>query len=238
MLGPSLTKHRSVVAALGVNGLVGVGLVTALINVPLFVNIVEGDVGRSAVRSGWLLTVLTAAMAITSYLGGVASSRLGYRLPATVGLALAAAGLLLMGLIWAPDTAALAMAVPLGLVGAGIGLVFAPTSTAVIDAAIEDQRGTAAGLIILSRLIGFSVGLAGLTAWGLRRYDDMRADVELPPITDAGYADAVAEATVKISTAALAETFIGAAVVLAVAVAVAVALGVRTSQGRPVSRQR
>jgi hypothetical protein len=163
-------------------------------------------------------------MAVTSYLGGVASGRFGYRPPVIAGLAAGAAGLLTMGSIWGPDTATALMAAQLGLVGAGIGLVLAPTSTAVVDASSDDQRGTAAGLVIVARLIGFSVGLAALTAWGLRRYDQMRGAVELPPITDPGYADAVAEATIEISTSALAETFVGAAAALALAIGAAIAL--------------
>jgi MFS family permease len=224
MLSRDLVRARPVMAALAVNGLVGAGLVIALINVPLFVNIIETGIAHSAVVSGWLLTALTATMAVTSYLGGVASGRFGYRPPVIAGLAAGAAGLLTMGSIWGPDTATALMAAQLGLVGAGIGLVLAPTSTAVVDASSDDQRGTAAGLVIVARLIGFSVGLAALTAWGLRRYDQMRGAVELPPITDPGYADAVAEATIEISTSALAETFVGAAAALALAIGAAIAL--------------
>lgn len=231
MLSTMMTR-RPVGVALVVNCLMSVGLVIALINVPLFVNIVEGDIARSAVRSGWLLTALTVTMAITSYLGGVASGRLGYRHPVMVGLVVAAAGLLIMGLDWSPQTTAIPMVLQLGLVGGGIGLALAPTGTAVIDTAGENERGTAAGLVIVARLIGFSVGLAALTTWGIRRYDAMRTGVELPPADDPGYADAVAEATVDISTSALAETFIGAAIALVAAVVVASAMGARTVYGR------
>lgn len=231
MLNTTLLRQRSVAAALGINCLLSVGLVTALINVPLFVNIVEGGVARSAVRSGWLLTALTTAMAATSYLGGIVGGRIGHRAPVVTGLVVATGGLALMGFVWAPATEAPAMAAQLALVGAGIGLVLAPTSATVIDAAGDDERGVAAGLVIVARLIGFSVGLAALTTWGLRRYDAMRGDVELPPITDPGYAEAVAEATVEISTSALAETFLGAAVVLAGAVAIAAV----TNSGKPAS---
>jgi MFS family permease len=222
--GTGLTA-RPAVAALGVNGLVGVGLVVALINVPLFVNIVEGDLERAAVRSGWLLTALTATMAVTSYVGGVASGRLGYRVATVAGLVVGAVGLGVMGSVWAPETTPATMAAQLALVGAGIGLVLAPTSTAVVDAAFEQERGTGAGLVVMARLVGFSVGLAGLTAWGLRRYDELRAQVELPPLNDPGYADAVKDAVLEVSTTALAETFVGGAVALAVAVGLAMALG-------------
>jgi MFS family permease len=228
MLNTMLVRNGPVAAALVVNCLMGVGLVIALINVPLFVNIVEGGIARSAVRSGWLLTALTVTMAITSYVGGLVSGRVGYRPPVVTGLVIASSGLAVMGIVWAPQTGTIPMALQLALVGGGIGLVIAPTSTAVIDAAGDDERGTAAGLVIVARLIGFSIGLAGLTAWGLRRYDAMRSDVELPPISEPGYADALTEATVEISTSALAETFIGAAVALLGAVAIALLASAET----------
>ncbi len=231
MLTTMMTARRSIGPALAVNCLMSVGLVIALINVPLFVNIVEGGIARSAVRSGWLLTALTVTMAIASYVGGVAAGKLGYRRPVILGLVIASVGLLIMGLDWSPQTTAIPMALQLGLVGTGIGLALAPTGTAVIDTAGENERGTAAGLVIVARLIGFSLGLAALTAWGIRRYDALRTEVELPPVTDPGYGDAVATATVDISTSALAETFIGAAIALVAAVMVAFLLSGRVVDG-------
>ena len=148
----------------------------ALINVSLLINIIEGGIARSAVRSGWLLTAFTITMAATSYLGGVASGRAGYRRPIVVGMAVATVGFVLMGVGWEPTTGPVTMALHLALVGAGIGLVLTPTSTAVIDLATDDERGTAAGLVILSRLIGFSLdssrsppGVASVRRYASRR---------------------------------------------------------------------
>jgi hypothetical protein len=56
---------------------------------------------------------------------------------------------------------------PPGLAGLGFGLVTAPLSTAVIDAAGETQRGVTSGLVVILRLVGMSAGLSLLTAWGL-----------------------------------------------------------------------
>ncbi len=233
MVDRQLLASRSATAALGVNVLASVGLVVTLINVPLFVNIVEGGVEASAVRAGWLLTAFTATMAVTSYVGGVATGRRGPRWPTVVGLAVAAVGLLAMGWWWEPATSASTMAAQLTVAGAGIGLVLAPTSSAVIDAVGDDGRGLASGLVVVARLIGFSIGLAALTAWGLRRYDRLRRDVDLPDITDPDYADAVADATREVSTTALAETFVGGAIALLLALALARALAARSAAPSP-----
>lgn len=222
-----LVVGRVPVASLAINALVGFGLVIALINVPLFVNVVGAGVRSSAVLAGWLLTALTATMALTSYLGGVATGRLGPGAPTAMGLGLGTVAFAAMGLGWTTGTGQLVMAFELALVGAGIGLVLAPTSTAVVDVAAEEERGGAAGLVIMARLIGFSVGLATVTVWGLRRYDELRGAVELPALGSPGYGDALSVATKDVTTTALAETFLGAALALAVALPMAVALGRR-----------
>ncbi|MEL6984452.1 MAG: MFS transporter, partial [Actinomycetota bacterium] len=225
----SLRTDGPALGALTVNVLASVGLVVTLINVPLFVNIVEGEVADSAVRAGWLLTAFTAAMAITSYLGGRLAATAGVRGPTVAGLLVGAIGLLTMGLTWDPTSSSALMALQLAGAGAGMGLLLAPTSAVVIDAAGEQGRGIASGLVVVARLVGFSIGLAALTAWGLRRYDQLRSNVELPSITDPGYADAVADATREVSTTALAETFIGGAIAVGLALVVA-----RSLPGRPV----
>jgi len=39
----------------------------------------------------------------------------------------------------------------------------------------------AAGLVILSRLLGLAVGLSGLTAWAIYRFDAARRSLEVFP---------------------------------------------------------
>lgn len=223
----SLLAGRSgtgVAVALAVNLITGAALVIALVDVPLFINVVEGDLERSAVIAGWTLTALTAAMAAASYAGGVITDRTWYRPPIRVGLVIAAAGFVVMGTTWTPDTSAAAMVVPLAVVGAGIGLVIAPTSAAVVDGAEPSMRGAAAGLVILFRLLGFSVGLAGLTAWGLRRFDELRAGLDLPALGEPGFEAALQQGQVEITTEALAETFLASGIVLVVGLVLSGAL--------------
>ncbi len=237
IVGLGALRGRTSVAALIVNALVGVGLVVALVNVPLFVNVVNSadGIGATALASGVLLTALTAAMALTSYLGGIMGGQLGHRVPTALGIVLALAGFSLMGLSWDASTTAPVMALELALAGAGIGLVLAPTSDAVVDAAPVSERGSAAGLVIMARLIGFSVGLASLTAWGLHRYGVLRDEVELPAFGAEGYEDALGAAVVDITTTALAETFVGSALALVAALAVAGFLGGRRQPSRTMS---
>jgi hypothetical protein len=106
----------------------------------------------------------------------------------------------------------------------GFGLVTAPTSAAVVNAAPSDQRGSAAGLVIVSRLVGLSVGLSGLTAWGLHRFNTLRDDLVLPPLDDPGYGDALSEAQAELTATAITEMFLAAALVIAIGVVVAMTM--------------
>ena len=72
------------------------------------------------------------------------------------------------------------MAIHLALAGLGFGLVTAPLSTAVIDAAGETQRGVTSGLVVILRLVGMSVGLSLLTAWGLKRFEQLSSGYPAP----------------------------------------------------------
>ncbi len=216
-----LFRRPNFAAGTGVNFLVGAVLVIAMVDVPLFVNlVVETGLERAAVVSGWVLSALTATMAVTAYLGGVLTARYSYRPVVIGGLAACAAGFLLMGLTWDSGTSAGEMAWQLAVLGAGFGLVTAPTNAAVVDAAPADRRGTAGGLVILARLMGLAVGLSGLTAWGLYRFDTLRRGLELPPLGDPGYTEALETATAEITAQALAETFLFSVAVVAVALVV------------------
>lgn len=215
-----LFAGRNLSAAVVINFLAGAALIIAMVDVPLFVNVVEGSIARSAVVSGWVLSALTASMAVAAYVGGRLTERLWYRPPVLVGLTLAALAFLAMGLGWEVDTPYGLMAIQLGVLGAGLGLVIAPTSAAVVDGAPADRRGTAASIVVVLRLIGLSVGLSALTAWGLFRFNQFRDSVELPPLGDPGYTEALRSAQAELTTSALAETFVAAGVVVIAAFAV------------------
>ena len=207
-----------------VNFLVGGALIIAMVDVPFFVNVLETDVTEAALASGRVLSALTAAMAVFAYVGGRRSETVGYRTVTLAGLSIAASAFVLMGVSWDAEVSYGVMAWQLAVLGVGLGLVTAPTNAAVVDSAPREQRGTASGLVIVARLMGLSVGLSGLTAWALHRYNELRPNVVLPPVDDPGYADAIAAAQADLTATALAETFLAAAVVVAVAVAVALRL--------------
>ncbi|MDJ0497097.1 MAG: MFS transporter, partial [Acidimicrobiia bacterium] len=217
LIDPGLFGGHNLRAAVGVNFLVGATLAIAMVNVPLFINVVELNLEQAAVTTGWVLSALTASMSIASYVGGRVTESRWYRPPVLIGLALASAAFFLMGYGWNADTSFWLMGAELGLLGVGFGLVMAPTTAAVVDSAPANRRGTAASLVMVLRLMGLSVGLSGLTAWGLHRFNQLRTELDLPSLSDPDYADRVAEASADLTAAAMAETFVAAGFVLVVA---------------------
>jgi MFS family permease len=214
LIDPRVLRGRTLAIALFVNFVIGAGLVIAMVDVPLFINSVELDLERAAVVSGAVLSALTAAMAVASYAGGRITERTWFRPPILAGVAMSAAAYAWMGASWNGDTSYVVFAVQLALLGAGFGLTVAPTTSAVVDAAPPDQRGAAASVVMVVRLLGFSVGLSALTAWGLARFEALRSTIDLPPLTDPGFEDAVIEAQEALTAQAIAETFTAAAVVV------------------------
>jgi hypothetical protein len=103
-------------------------------------------------------------------------------------------------------------------------LTVAPTNSAVIDAATDDRRGAAAALVMVVRLLGFSVGLSALTAYGLSRFNALRKDIDLPPITDPTFESAVRAASEELTSTAIAETFLATAAITAIGVIAALAM--------------
>ena len=224
---------RSVHAALIVNFVVGAALVIAMVDVPLFINAVEVDLERSAVVAGWILSALTAAMAIMSYVGGRITERTWYGPPIVLGLVAATVAFASMGFTWGADTPYPLLAIQLGVLGAGFGLTTAPTTSAVVDRAAPEHRGSAAAVVMVVRLLGLSVGLSALTAWGLARFNALRGDIDLPPLTDPGFEAALRDASAQLTSTSIAETFLATAVLLGAGLVVALVLLRRPSPEPP-----
>jgi MFS family permease len=187
--------------------------------VPLFINSVlaaggtaEDAVRAAALNTGLVLAALTGSQAVTSLVGGWLCSKVGYRIPTVVGLLVSVVGFGLMG-TWTPQVGYGAMALHLMLAGLGFGLVTAPLSTAVIDAVDETKRGIASSLVVIMRLIGMSVSLSVLTAWGLHRFDQLASQYDLLEL---------AGASQNITSQVLSETFLVSGAVLLLTVGAAV----------------
>jgi hypothetical protein len=69
--------------------------------------------------------------------------------------------------------------------------------------------------------MGLAVGLSGLTAWAMYRFNTARQSIHLPPMGDPGYEAALRQAQEQLTSSALQETFIFSAILLGLAFATA-----------------
>jgi hypothetical protein len=156
--------------------LVGGALIIAMVTVPLMANTV---MGLSPLDGGLWLMRMTAAIPVGAVLGGLACQRLDYRAPALLGLLFAALAFWLMS-GWDVRIGDPLLSVHLALAGMGFGLLIAPIALAATESAGEENRGTAAAMVTANRMVGMTLGLAALTAWGSDRFVGLVADFRLP----------------------------------------------------------
>ncbi len=151
---PRLFASRPFAAA--VIGVFGATVVLhgAFVLVPLLVERLQQGTPELA---GLVLLGISAPGVVAAPIGGRLSDRLGRRLPAVLGMALATLGL---GALWlvAPAAAPLALGAILGLVGLGLGLAGSPRLAAAMEAIEANRVGMAAGTYFTGRYLGGVVG--------------------------------------------------------------------------------
>jgi MFS family permease len=217
--------------ALVVNLLVGVALVAALVDVPLFARntTTPGDQLGAAL----VLLRLLVAVPIGAVAGGWLCRAAAPRVVAAGGMALAAGAFVAMTGWDAQSLDGAWATVVLVAAGLGFGLAIAPVNAVLLAVTGRDVHGSAGALAVVARTVGMLAGLSLLTAVALRRFTAEVAAIgtpfELCPRTPADCAPYEAATDAAILTQ-LHTVFAGAAVAAGLA-AVAALLLLRL--GRP-----
>jgi len=225
VLPTELFRRRPFTAAVTANFIVGAALIVAMVDVPVLVALLVTE-ERVSTSSALLLAPFTLLMAVLSLLGGFAIARRGERMTTGVGLILVAIGYVAIWIgLGQEDSRFAAMLPGLVLSGAGFGLVIAPLGTSVINAAPAADRGIAAALTLVFRLLGMTVGISTLTAVGVRRLQSLTGRLD-PIIQTPGEGTAqflarqqqfIEEHAIPLSVQVLRETFLAAAVLALIA---------------------
>jgi MFS family permease len=211
--------------ALLVNLLVGVALVAALVDVPLFARATTtpGDQFGAAL----VLLRLLIAVPVGAVAGGWLCRAVPPRVVAGAGMALAAVALGAMT-GWGERSLDGAWSfVVLAAAGLGFGLAIAPVNAVLLAVTRSDVHGSASALAVVARTVGMLVGLSLLTAVALRRFTAeiaaIGSPVELCPDSpaDCPAYEVAAEAAVLTQ---LHTVFAGAAVAAALAAIAALLL--------------
>jgi MFS family permease len=177
LLDPAGVQFRPFLAALGASFAAGAALMVTLVNVELFG---QGVLGKGQTEAAGMLMFFLMALPVGALLGGVIATRVGDRAIAFIGLLIAAGGYVLIshwpvdlphyghnvfGLFTLP-----AMQTDLLLAGLGLGLVIGPLTSAALRVVPSAEHGIASAAVVVSRMTGMLIGVAGLGAWGLYRF--------------------------------------------------------------------
>lgn len=188
-----LFRNRSFAAANIVGIVFSLGIFGAVFILIQFLQLVQG---ASPLHAGVRTMPWTMAPLLVAPLTGLLTSRVGTRPVIVTGLACMTAGLFWIAAILDPIVAYAALVPPFILAGVGMGLVFAPIATAVLEGMAPDDQATASGTNSTAREIGVALGIATLTAIFTAAGGELTptgfTDAAIPAITVGGVALAFA----------------------------------------------
>lgn len=220
------------------NFLIGAALMVAMVNVPLLTAL-QVDAAQVSRVSAELLGTFSLAMGLGALAGGRAAERLGDVGVTLAGLLVAAGGFWHMS-GWGDAFARPRMVLDLAVTGAGVGLVIAPIAAVAINAARRGDLGIASGIVLAMRLLGMTLGISALTAWGVDRLN--HALRSLPPVTQqpgesltaylARQQELAVQYAIPATMAVIRDTFAAAALICLVAIIPALLLARRSGRAR------
>ncbi|HEY8281492.1 MAG TPA: DHA2 family efflux MFS transporter permease subunit [Leifsonia sp.] len=156
-----LFRDRSFTVANLVGVTFSFGIFGAIFILIQFLQVVQG---HTPLEAGVMTMPWTLAPMVVAPLTGLVSGRTGTRLPIVVGLVLLTVAMSWIALTLSADLAYSGMWPPFLLAGIGMGLVFAPSSTAVLARMKPADHAKASGTNSTLREIGVALGVAVLTA--------------------------------------------------------------------------
>lgn len=223
-------RKTPALAALGVSFTTGAALLITMVFVQLAGQTLLGlrPLEAALVLARFLLALPVAALA-----GGLLAGRLGDRLVTVTGMAVAAAGYLVMS-AWPAELRDHPLWPGLVLAGSGLGLVIAPVSASILRGIGPGQYGVASAAVVVARMTGMLIGVAAVSAWGFHRFQSLTAglDTPLPTGDPADYARRLAEYTGRVRAAMhveYTEMFLVTAVLCAAGAALALLMPSRRS---------
>ncbi len=151
-----LFRNRLFWAGTLCSSLLAADMFSAIAHLPLFV---QSVIGGSPMKAGMVLTPMMLAWVACSAMGGMLVMRLGYRMLALAGSALATIGYFLLCRMDASATWGQAAA-GATVLGAGLGCVMAPLLIAAQNAVAKARLGAATSLTQFSRSMAGALGVA------------------------------------------------------------------------------
>ena len=156
-----LFRDRSFTVANLIGVTFSLGIFGSIFILIQFLQVVQG---HSPLEAGLMTMPWTLAPMFVAPLTGLLSGRTGTRLPLVIGLVFMTIGVGWLARVMSVTVEYAEMVPAFLLAGIGMGLVFAPSSTAVLANMAPDDHAKATGTNSTLREIGVALGIAVLTA--------------------------------------------------------------------------
>jgi MFS family permease len=179
-------RRGGLVAVLSVSLLSGAALMITLVDVQL---IAQTLFGRSSTGGAFLLARFLIPLAVAALAGGLLARWCAERWIVAGGLLVAAGGYARIA-AWPVRAEALhydlglfavsRVGVDLAVAGLGLGLVIAPLSSVALRSVPAVRHGVASAAVVVARMMGMLLGVAGLSAWGFFRFHALTAHLATP----------------------------------------------------------
>ncbi len=216
-LVPRGVVRGRVLPAVLVSLAMGAALVAVVVDVPVLARLTVTD---DQTQAALLLVRFLVAVPVGALAGGWLLRSTPPGLVATPAMLLACGALAAMA-NWGPTGLSQPSATwTLAAAGFGLGAAVAPVNAAALADSDHDHHGVVSSLVVLARMVGMIVGLALLTAIGLRRFYQVTASMAPGDIAGLRFAGVVQVQTV----------FAGAACAAAAGALAALWLGARVAQ--------
>ncbi len=163
------------------NLLLGMALIVALVDIPIYVLAVVA--GSAYLDAGLALLRMTIMIPIGAFSGGWLVARYGTRRVGVAGALCTSAGFFLM-LLWGTQPNWWLITLGTVVAGMGFGLIVAPISTTALNTSGNTRFGMAASIVTALRMIGMILGLAALSSWGVNHYIYLLNHITYPPGAD------------------------------------------------------
>jgi EmrB/QacA subfamily drug resistance transporter len=187
MLDLALFRRRAFTAGLLATFLNFIAMASNMFLIPFFL---QDQLLLTPSRAGLIMMAVPLTILWAAPVGGWLSDRLGPRVPATAGLLLVTATVVLMALL-SGGASPLTMIGVLGLYGLGAGLFQSPNNSGVLGAAPPDRLGTASGTLATLRQLGQVAGIGiASTVWVTRQQAYLAAGLPALVAQGAGFRDA------------------------------------------------
>jgi len=119
----------------------------------------QGVLGYSALQAGLAFLPVTAVMFLAARLAPRIGPRIGNMRLLAGGVAVALVGMVLLGRITPSSHYLGTIALPMLLLGTGIGTALTPLTTAGVAGVVPEDAGAASGLVNVAQQLGASLGL-------------------------------------------------------------------------------